>query len=308
MELVEKILGLKRKRNAVILAHNYQTPAVQDIADYVGDSLGLSVQAAGTDAEVIVFCGVRFMAETAKILSPEKTVLLPDERAGCPMADMVTTDQLMALKAKHPEAKVLAYVNTSAQVKAECDLCCTSANAVSMVRDILKDEKEIIFIPDRHLADYVALETGREFIVWNGWCPTHAKILPEDIIREKELHPKAFVIAHPECPREVRSMADEVASTGGMCSYIREKDADEFIVATEVEIIHRLKKENPEKLFYPASRFAVCPNMKYTTLEKILWSLEDMTQEVHVDESVRIRARRSIGRMLSAGERQYGVI
>jgi quinolinate synthase len=302
MELAERIEKLKKERNAVILAHNYQVSAIQDIADYVGDSLGLSLRAAETDAEVIVFCGVRFMAETAKILSPEKTVLLPDEKAGCPMADMITADQLMALKEKHPGAAVLCYVNTSVEVKAECDLCCTSANAVSLVRDVLKDEKEIIFIPDRHLADYVALETGREFIVWNGWCPTHAKILPDDIVREKALHPKALVITHPECPREARSLADKVTSTGGMCRYVRDTGADEFIIATEVGIIHRLKKENPEKHFYPASRFAVCPNMKYTTLEKVLWSLEDMTHEVHVEEHIRLKAQRSIERMLRAEE------
>jgi quinolinate synthase len=308
MELVERITELKQKRNAVILAHNYQVPAVQDIADYVGDSLGLSIQAAKTEADVIVFCGVHFMAETAKILSPEKTVLLPDERAGCPMADMITADQLRLLKEKHPKAAVLAYVNTSAEVKAEIDLCCTSANAVHMARDILKGRKDIIFVPDRHLADYVASQTGIEFIIWKGYCPTHAKILPEDIIREKTLHPKALVVAHPECTRQVRGLADEVASTGGMCRYMRETDADEFIVATEVGIIHRLKKENPGKHFYPASRFAVCPNMKKTTLEKVLWSLEDMVYEIHVPENVRVSALAGIKRMLSAEERHHGII
>ena len=308
MELADRIEKLKKERNAVILAHNYQVPAVQDIADYVGDSLGLSIEAAKTGADVIVFCGVHFMAETAKILSPEKVVLLPDERAGCPMADMITAEQLRSLKEKHSGAAVLCYVNTSAEVKAECDLCCTSANAVSMVRDALNDERDIIFVPDRHLADYVASETGKALIPWNGYCPTHAKILPEDIMREKADHPDALVIAHPECTRAVRSLADLVVSTGGMCRTARETEAEEIIVATEIGILHRLKKENPENDFYPASRHAVCPNMKYTSLEKILWSLEEMVHEVDIDADVSIKARRSIERMLSAEERKNGVI
>lgn len=308
MELVEKIWKLKKKRNAVILSHNYQVPAVQDIADYVGDSLGLSIQAAETEADVIVFCGVRFMAETAKILSPEKTVLLPDHKSECPMADMITAEQLRILKGQHPNATVLCYVNTSAEVKAECDLCCTSTNAVSLVRDVLRKEKEIIFVPDRHLADYVSSQTGREFILWNGYCPTHAKILPEDILREKKLHPAAPVMVHPECTRGVRSLADTIVSTGGMCRYVRKKDTEEFIVATDVGIIHRLQNENPKKRFYPASRFAVCPNMKYTSLDKILRSLEDMTYEIHIEDCVSIKARKSIEQMLSAKEPRHGIV
>ncbi len=302
MELVEKIEKLKKERNAVILAHNYQIPEVQDIADYVGDSLGLSIEASKTEADIILFCGVHFMAETAKILSPDKIVLLPDARAGCPMANMITADQLRNLKAKHPEAAVLCYVNTSAEVKAECDLCCTSANAVSMVRDVLENEKEIIFVPDRHLADYVSSLTGREFITWNGYCPTHAKILPQDILREKGEHPDAPVIAHPECIREVRDLADYVVSTGGLCRIARESDAKEIIVATEIGIIHRLNKENPEKEFIPASKRAICPNMKLTSLEKILWSLEEMTNEVTVPEIIRVMALKSIQRMLNVGK------
>ncbi|OPY16970.1 MAG: Quinolinate synthase A [Syntrophus sp. PtaB.Bin075] len=297
--IIQKIQKLKRKRQAVILAHNYQRPEVQDIADFVGDSLGLSIQAASTDAKVIVFCGVHFMAETAKIFSPEKTVLLPDPDAGCPMADMITGEQLRELKARHPGAKVLCYVNTSAEVKAECDLCCTSANAVTMVREVLKGAKEIIFAPDQYLAAYVAEQTGRSFITWHGFCPTHAKILPEDVEREKALHPNAVFIAHPECRPAVTHLADKVASTEGMCRYVQETPATEIIVGTEVGIIHRMKKENPEKVFYPVSELAVCPNMKRTTLEKVLWSLEDNVHEVNPSAEIARRAYASIERMLN---------
>ena len=298
MSITEKIRKLKTERRAVILAHNYQIPEVQDIADFVGDSLGLSIQASRTDAAVIVFCGVHFMAETAKILSPQKTVLLPDEHAGCPMANMIDGRQLRALKEKHPGAKVLCYVNTSAEVKAECDLCCTSANAVTMVQKALKDEREIIFVPDQYLADYVSGQTGRKFIIWNGFCPTHARILPQDIARAKALHSAAEVIAHPECTPEVRRLADRVASTEGMCRYVKETKAREIIVGTEIGIIHRLKKENPEKAFYPASERAVCPNMKRITLEKVLWALEDMRPEIDVPSEIASKARRCIERML----------
>lgn len=299
VKLAEKIQKLKAERKAVILAHNYQLPEVQDIADFVGDSLGLSIEAAKTDADVIVFCGVYFMAETAKILSPKKAVLIPDLKAGCPMADMIEARQLRALKVQYPQAKVLCYVNTTAEVKAECDLCCTSANAVRMVADLLVDEEEIIFVPDQYLADYVSEKTGRDFILWRGYCPTHAKILPEQILEQKRSHPEAKVIAHPECPRTIRHLADQVLSTEGMCRFVRESESSEIIVATELGIIHRLKKENPGKTFYPVSDRAVCPNMKLTTLEKILWSLEDMEHEVQVPEEVMKRARQSIERMLN---------
>jgi quinolinate synthase len=300
MNIAERIGKLKRLRKAVILAHNYQLPEVQDIADFVGDSLGLSIQAARTDAEIIVFCGVHFMAETAKILSPGKTVLLPEPRAGCPMADMIDAEQLKALKAEHPEASVLCYVNTSAEVKAECDLCCTSANALQLVRDVLKDEKEIIFVPDQYLAAYVSSQTGRKFITWPGFCPTHARILPEDILRQKALHPGAVTIVHPECTPELTRLADRVASTEGMCRFVKETAVKEIIVGTEQGIIHRLSKENPDKTFYPASPHAVCPNMKATTLEKVLWSLEDLSHEIEVPDEIRLRAGRSIERMLSS--------
>ncbi|HNY72849.1 MAG TPA: quinolinate synthase NadA [Syntrophales bacterium] len=302
MSIAERIQQLKKERNAVILAHNYQIPAVQDIADFVGDSLGLSIQASKTDAEVIVFCGVHFMAETAKILSPEKTVLLPEKAAGCLMADMIDADQLRALKAEHPGAKVLCYVNTSAAVKAECDLCCTSANAVRMVREGLREAAEIIFVPDKYLADYVSAQTGRSFIVWPGFCPTHARILPENVREEKVLHPEAVVIAHPECPPELRQLADCVTSTEGMCRYVRESTAREIIVATERGILHRLRKENPGKIFYPASRFALCMNMKLIQQEKILWALEDMGHEIVVPPEVAEKARAGIQRMLDFSE------
>ncbi|OIP90412.1 MAG: quinolinate synthase [Syntrophaceae bacterium CG2_30_49_12] len=298
MEIIEKIERLKREKNAIILAHNYQIPDVQDVADYVGDSLGLSMKAAKTDADIIVFCGVLFMAETAKILSPQKTVLIPDRNAGCPMANMINAPQLRDLKSKHPRAKVLCYVNTTAEVKAECDLCCTSANAVRMVTDVLRDEREIIFAPDKYLADYVSRKTGRNFITWKGFCPTHVKILVEDILRQKSLHPEAEVVVHPECTPPVIEVADKVASTEGMCKYAGETRAKELIIGTETGILHRLRKENPDKVFYPASELAVCPNMKLTTLEKVLWSLEGMNYEVNVPEEVISRAKQSIQRML----------
>jgi quinolinate synthase len=301
LELIDKIQKLKKERKAVILAHNYQIPEVQDIADFVGDSLELSIKASQTDAEVIVFCGVHFMAETAKILSPQKTVLLPSKDAGCPMADMITAEQLRRLKAEHPGAKVLCYVNTSAEVKAECDLCCTSANAVRMVGEVLRDATEIIFVPDKYLAAFVAAKTGREFITWPGFCPTHARILPEHIEAARARHPGAVVMVHPECRPEVAAIADIVISTGGMSRYARETPAKEIIVGTEPGIIHRLKKEAPDKIFHPISDTVVCPNMKKTTLEKILWSLEDMVHKIEVPEEIASRARRSIETMLNIG-------
>ena len=301
MELVDKIRKLKGERKAVILAHNYQLAEVQDIADYVGDSLGLSIQAAKTDAEVIVFCGVHFMAETAKILSPEKTVLLPDKNAGCPMADMITAVELRALKAKHPEAKCLCYVNTPAEVKAECDVCCTSANAVTVVQEALKGAKEIIFVPDQYLAAFVASRTGRQFITWQGYCPTHARILPEHVEAARALHPAAVVMVHPECRPEVIALADTAVSTGGMSQYARETKAREIIVGTEPGMIHRLKKEVPEKIFHQISETVICPNMKKTTLEKVLWSLEDMVYRIEVPEEIAGRARRCIEAMLNVG-------
>ena len=298
MELVERIKKLKSERNAVILAHNYQLPEVQDVADFVGDSLGLSIQASRTSADLIVFCGVYFMAETAKIISPEKTVLIPDARAGCPMADMITADQLRYLKSRHKGAKVICYVNTTAAVKAECDLCCTSANAETIVRKTFRDDEEVIFVPDQYLAAFVAARTGRDFVIWKGFCPTHARILPEHVKEQKRLHPEAAVIVHPECRPAVIELADQALSTEGMCRFSRESAALQIIVGTEIGMLHRLRKENPGKTFYPATELAVCPNMKLTTLEKIVWAMEEMTHEVDVPEEIARKARVSIDRML----------
>ena len=295
--IIEKINVLKKKRNAVILAHNYQRPEIQDIADFSGDSLALSRIAADTDAEVIVFCGVHFMAETAYILSPDKTVLLPDLNAGCPMANMITADQLRELKKERPGATVVAYVNTSAEVKAETDICCTSGNAVKLL-DKLKDVEDIIFVPDKYLGSYLSEKSGKDFILWNGYCPTHVKIQPEDIIEKKKRYPEAKVLAHPECTQAVLKLADAVLSTEGICRYAKETDAQEIIFATEIGIMHRLMKENPDKNFYPASDAAECPNMKKITLEKILWSLEKMQYEIKVPDEICKRARKSVDRMV----------
>jgi len=296
-ELTKKILELKKKRDAIILAHNYQLPEVQDVADFHGDSLELSRKASKTDAKVIVFCGVHFMAETASILCPQKLIIMPDTFAGCPMANMINADQLKKLKEEHPKAAVVGYVNTSAEVKAELDVCCTSTNAVAVV-NALKDKEEIIFVPDKYLADYVSKQTGRDLISWNGFCPTHLKILPEDIKRERKFHPFAKVMVHPECLPQVVSMADAVLSTSMMGKFAKESDAKEFIIGTEVGLIYRLKQDNPTKEFYPASERAVCPNMKRTTQEKIFWALEELKEEVKVPEDVRVRAKKSIDRML----------
>ena len=296
-ELEEEIKELKKKRSAVILAHNYQLPEVQEVADFRGDSLELSRIAAGTDAKVIVFCGVHFMAETASILCPDKKVLMPDINAGCPMANMISAAELRKLKKEHPEAAAVGYVNTSAQVKAELDFCCTSTNAVAVV-NALRDRKEIIFVPDKYLADYVSKKTGRRLISWNGFCPTHVKILPEDVSREKRFHPKAKVLVHPECLPSVVAMADAVLSTSQMGKFAKETEAKEMIIGTEVGLIYRLKKDNPAKEFYPASERAVCPNMKRTTQEKIVWALEELKEEVKVPEGIRMRAKKAIDRML----------
>jgi len=295
-ELVNKVLSLKEERKAIILAHNYQIEEVQDIADFVGDSLELSQKAAGTDAEVIVFCGVHFMAETAYILSPQKTVLLPDKHSGCPMADMITAEQLREKKKELPNAVVVCYVNSSAEVKAESDICCTSANAVQIVEKI--DSNDILFIPDQYLGHYVSTKTDKRIKLWPGYCPTHAKIQPEDIKKKKEAYPQARVIVHPECRPEVIALADEALSTGGMIRFARESDVKEIIIGTEIGIIHRLKKENPGKKFIPISEKAICPNMKLINLEKVLWSLEDMAHKVHVPEDIRLKAKASVDRML----------
>ncbi|MBA7478675.1 Quinolinate synthase A [subsurface metagenome] len=299
VELVEKILSLKKKRNAVILVHNYQLGEVQDIADFMGDSLGLSQNAARTDAEVIVFCGVHFMAETASILCPDKVVLLPDMNAGCPMADMITAEGLRKKKGEFPDATVVCYVNSTAEVKAESDVCCTSANAVKVVESV--DAQEILFIPDQYLGHYISTKTDKKIILWPGFCPTHVRILPEHITRMRKEYPQARVVVHPECRPDVIALADEVFSTGGMCRFARETDVREIIIGTEIGILHRLRKENPGKKFIPLTEQAICPNMKLITLEKVLWSLEEMAPEVKVPEEIRIRAKAAVDKMLKVG-------
>ncbi len=295
--LLEKIEQLKKKRRAVILAHNYQLGEIQDLADFCGDSLGLSIKASQTDAEVIVFCGVRFMAETAAILSPDKTVLLPEKYAGCPMADMITAEQLRQLKAQHPDAIVVCYVNSTAEVKAESDYCCTSANAVEVVKS-LPANGEIIFVPDRHLGQFVADRTGRDIILWGGYCASHVVITEEDIKTAKAKYPDAVVMAHPECTEPVKMLSDKLFSTGQMLRYAGQNQQKRFIVATETGIIHALKKQNPQAEFIAASERAICPNMKKINLEKIIWSLEDMQHKVTVDEAIRIKARKALDRMV----------
>ncbi|TET56402.1 MAG: quinolinate synthase NadA [Dehalococcoidia bacterium] len=299
--LVEDILDLKKRREAVILAHNYQLGEVQDIADFVGDSLELSQRAARTDASVIVFCGVHFMAETASILCPDKVVLLPDVHAGCPMADMITAERLREKKKEHPQAVVVCYINSSAEVKAESDICCTSANAVGIIESL--DASEILFVPDQYLGHYVSTRTGKNMILWPGFCPTHARITPERIRELKQENPQAKAVVHPECRPEVIALADETLSTGGMCRYAQRDDVREMIVGTEIGIIHRLRKENPGKRFIPISEQAICPNMKSITLEKILWSLEEMGPEVKVPGGIRVRAKAVVDKMLRIGRR-----
>lgn len=298
--LIERILKLKAERKAVIISHNYQVSELQDVADFVGDSLELSQLAARTDAEVIAFCGVDFMAETAAILCPEKTVLIPDLDAGCSMSDMITVEQLRALKAKHPGAAVVCYVNTTAAIKAESDICCTSSNAVRVVESIPKD-KEVIFIPDQFLGQHVMKQTGRKMILYNGYCPTHFRIMAADLLKMKAEHPKAAVFAHPECTSEVTALADQVASTSGISRAVKASSAEEVIIATETGMLHRIQKENPAKKVFAACQWCDCAHMKVNTLEKLLWSLEDMQHVVTVPEEIRLKARRSIDRMLALG-------
>jgi quinolinate synthase len=295
-ELTGKIQRLKKERGAVILAHNYQPGEIQDMADFVGDSLELSQQAAKTRAEVIVFCGVHFMAETACILSPEKIVLLPDPHAGCLMADMITAEKLREKKRELPGIPVVCYVNSSAAVKAESDICCTSSNAVKVVQSL--PQPEIIFVPDKYLGQWVASQTGKKLHLWTGFCPTHARILPQHILELRAKYPQAKVMVHPECRPEVHALADAVLSTGGMIRYARRPEVKQMIVGTEPGIIHRLQKENPGKEFIPVCPQAVCPNMKLTTLEKVQWGLEDMQPRVMVPEDVRLRAKSAVERML----------
>lgn len=295
--LVDRIQVLKKERDAIILAHNYQVGEVQDVADFVGDSLELSRFAVTTTHSVIVFCGVHFMAETAKVLNPSKQVIVPDLKAGCPMSDMITPEEVLRLREEHPSAVVVTYVNSSAAVKAESDICCTSANAVSIVRSI-PDDRPVIFLPDQYLGHYVQRKTGRSLILYSGFCPTHVRIMASDIVREKKKYPEALVIAHPECPAPVAECADVVASTSRMALEVGASGKKTVIVGTELGMIHRLQRENPEKTFVPACRSCDCANMKVNSLEKILWSLEDLSPEIFLPEDVITRARRALDRML----------
>lgn len=292
-----KVRDLARRRGALILAHNYQLGEVQDAADFVGDSLELARKAAEARADLILFCGVRFMAETAKILSPQATVLMPDEHAGCPMANMVTARQLRALKAEHPGAVVVTYVNSTADVKAESDVCCTSGNAVKVVSGIPAD-KEIIFIPDKSLGKYVEEKTGRRMTLYDGYCPTHHRITAEFIREARKNHPDAKVVVHPECTPDVTALADEVTSTAGILKYVGETPYREYIIGTENGMLHRLGKEFPDKVFHQVTQFADCPNMKLNTLEKLLWSLEDDEYKVTVPDDIAAKARKALDRML----------
>ena len=295
--MIEEIIALKKERHAVILAHNYQIPAVQDVADLVGDSLELSRAAANLDAEVIIFCGVDFMAETAAILSPQKKVVLPENGAWCPMAHMIAPDQLRDLKSQNPRAAVVCYVNSTAEVKAESDICCTSANGVQVVNSL--SEKQVIFVPDRNLAAYVARHTDKEIIPWNGYCYVHDHFTSSEVEAARELHPLAEVLVHPECRPDVIDLADYVYSTAGMGRHAKVSKAREFIIGTETGMLYRLKKENPEKEFYPLSEKAVCQNMKKTNLDKVCRALQTLEPRVTVPEEIAIRAKRSIDRMLA---------
>ncbi|MFA5857578.1 MAG: quinolinate synthase NadA [Elusimicrobiota bacterium] len=295
-ELVKQIRALQKERHAIIIAHNYQIEEVQEIADILGDSLELARTAARTDAETIVFCGVRFMAETAAVLNPNRHVLIPDLAAGCPLAEQIDADQLRKLKSEHPDAAVVVYVNSSAEVKAEADVCCTSSNAVHVV-NALKEEK-VIFAPDKNLGRYVSSFTTKELILWDGFCPTHAKLTKEDVIAAQEAHPDAIFMAHPECSPEVLALADYVFSTGGMFKHVPELAVTKIIIGTEYGMLYRLQKQNPNKQFFVASPKLVCPNMKRVTLEKIKESLAENKYEVHVPEVIRLRAKQAIQRML----------
>jgi quinolinate synthase len=296
-DIIQEIQRLKKQKNAVILVHNYQRPEVQDIADFSGDSLELSQMAAKTTADVIVFCGVHFMAETAYIINPKRTVLLPEIEAGCPMADMITAEQLIAKKKEFPGVTVVCYVNSTAAVKAESDICCTSGNAVKVVQSL--GDKEILFVPDQYLGQWVAEQTRHEMHLWPGYCPTHMRILPGDILRLKKEHPGYIAMVHPECRPEAKSVADAVLSTGQMIKFVKESKAPGFIIGTETGIIYRLQKDNPYKQFIPVNDKAVCPNMKAITLEKVLWSLQDDKYKITIPEAIRVRALTSVQRMLA---------
>lgn len=296
-DIKREIRELLQERNAVLLAHNYMRDEVQEIADITGDSLALSMEAAKTSADVIVFCGVHFMAESASILSPDKTVLLPRLDAGCPMADMVSVEGLLEMKSRHPGVPVVTYVNSTAAVKAHSDICCTSANAMRVVESL--PDNEIIFAPDRNLGRYIARTSSKTFHFWDGFCPTHERLRPEDALRLKAEYPDALFICHPECNPAVTALADHACSTSGMYDYCRKSPAKRFIIGTEAGILYRLKLENPDKEFILASPALICPNMKLISLDDILASLRTLAPEVRVEEEIRIPAKRALDRMLA---------
>lgn len=297
-ELKKSIKNLLKKRNAILLAHNYQPPEIQDIADLCGDSLELSIKASQTNADVIVFCGVHFMAETASILCPEKTILLPAADAGCPMADMITAKGLIEKRKEMPDVWVISYVNTSAEVKAESDVCCTSANVIQVVNAVPPD-KPILMTPDKNLAQYALNHTGRNISYWEGYCPIHNNLRVEQVLKVKNAHPGAPFLAHPECPPEILALADEIKSTSGILAYAAQSNKKEFIIGTEVGILHPLKKANPGKTFIPADPGMFCPDMKKIGLAQIQLALESMGPEVRVPEEIRVRAKAAVERMLA---------
>lgn len=305
-DLKKKILKLKKERDAVIIVHNYQRDEIQDIADISGDSLALSQAAVRADARVIVFCGVDFMAESASILNPDKIVLLPVKEAGCPMADMVTIERLHAKKKQHPNAAVVCYVNSSAAIKAESDICCTSSNAIQIVRS-LKDYKEIIFIPDKNLGRYVQQNIpDKKIILWEGFCPTHIRVSKEEVLKAKEDHPDAEILAHPECNPDVLSVSDHICSTGGMFTYVKGSKSKSFIIVTESGMFYGLKKANPDKDFYVPSERLICPTMKLTTLGWVAHSLEAMEHQIRITGDIKERAYKSLERMLKVSREKSG--
>jgi quinolinate synthase len=300
--IINKLNDLKQEKNAIILAHIYQRPDVQDIADFVGDSLDLSKKVVITDAKTIVFCGVHFMAETAYILNPNKTILIPDISAGCPMADMITVQQLKEFKSKFKNPFVIAYINTSAEIKAQSDICCTSSNATSILNHTYSTNKDIdiLFIPDRNLGHYIQKMSGIKINLWNGFCPTHNNfILSEHVLKMKNEHPQAEILVHPECRPEVIEMANHAMSTGTMCKYVKNSDHKDFIIGTELGILHKLKKENPNKNFYPVTDLSECPNMKKTNIEKIIDVLQNTKNIVSVNDEIRKKAYLPISKMLN---------
>ena len=295
-ELKERIARLKKERNAIILAHYYQRDEIQEVADFRGDSFLLAQKAAQTDADVIVFCGVHFMGESAKILAPNKTVIIPDERAGCPMADMVNVEGLKALKKRHPNATVVTYINSSAEIKAETDICCTSANAVKVIQSVESDE--IIWVPDKNLGDYVSKHTDKKMIIWEGYCNTHDMLTVKDVMEMKAQHPNAQFVVHPECRPEVVKLGDFVGSTTAIIKYCKESDCQEFIVGTEDGTGYQLRLDSPHKKFHFATKFLVCPNMKVNNLKKVVKCLETMQPQIYVPPQVAEKAKLSLERML----------